>query len=111
MKMRILIGILLTVCAVVGAWCWYIHREHVELMRCGNCIGNLIFFGHAKEVWAIKNNATNGQDVTWDDLAPYVECDIRLIKCMSGGTYDLGPIGTRPRCSLGGDHVWHSADE
>jgi hypothetical protein len=47
-------------------------------------------------------------DPTWDDLWPYFPArwSNSIPICPAGGTYTIGPVGEKPKCSAGGgfDH-------
>lgn len=79
------------------------------------CRNNLRLIYHLKEQYAIDNNlapgttlsqadnnGTNDGDAIPDVLEGYLNSPIN---CPNGGIYDIGTIGEKPRCSLGGDHV------
>jgi hypothetical protein len=68
------------------------------------CIINLRLLEAGKEQWAIEHNKTNGADVTWKDVLPYIgrgPAD-QIPKCPDGGVYILGKVGEQPKCSIGG---------
>jgi hypothetical protein len=67
------------------------------------CVNNLGEIEAAKEEWAQEHNGTNGMDVTWDDLRPYIGRTTGMIpKCPDGGVYRIGKVGEKPTCSIGG---------
>ncbi len=53
----------------------------------------------AKEQWAIENEKTTNDVVSWDDIKPYLLHE-QVPQCLDGGTYILGRVGEPPRCSL-----------
>jgi hypothetical protein len=66
-----------------------------------------------KDIWA-KGNKTTNDTPTWDDLRPYFPdgWSNNIPVCPAGGTYILGRVGERPRCSIGVDttiHYYHVA--
>lgn len=67
------------------------------------CILNLRIIDEATRQFALENNLTNGTLVNFpNDLTPYISSnDLASLKCPSGGTYHVGPVGTTPTCSLG----------
>jgi general secretion pathway protein G len=66
------------------------------------CPNNLRMLDGAKQQWALENRRTKGDNVTWDDIKPYIKTPLI---CSRGGTYILGRVGELPRCSTGGDHT------
>jgi hypothetical protein len=62
-----------------------------------SCRDNLIALETAKYDWASEHGAGPGDEVTWDDLRPYLEQG-RPPVCTSGGRYVLNPIGEEPDC-------------
>lgn len=76
-----------------------------EKSRRRACIGNLHIVEQAKEQWAMQNGVVQGGTVDWPDLWPnYIRAPI-LPECPSGGTYDLGAVGTTITCTEAG-HIW-----
>jgi hypothetical protein len=67
-----------------------------------SCINNLRILEAATEQWAMENGKTNGTPVTEADISPYIKGGIETLKCMKGGTYTIGPVGTAPTCSVHG---------
>src|SRR5882672_6198693 len=65
------------------------------------CVNNLRQLDGAKQQWTLENRRITGDNVTWDDVKPYLK--IPLV-CSRGGTYILGRVGDLPRCSTGGTH-------
>ena len=66
------------------------------------CINNLRLFDHAKEVLTIKNGLTEGAPVTLDQLDPYIDGDIKNLRCPAGGAYKVNPVDKAPECSIHG---------
>jgi hypothetical protein len=71
------------------------------------CVNNLRLIDSGKTQWALEHNMTNGADVTWKDILPYIGrgSEGQMPHCPEGGVYILGKIGEPPRCSLGGTHT------
>ena len=62
------------------------------------CLNNVREIEATKADWAQINNATNGTEVTWNDIAPYFTNGFP--KCPEGGTYTLGRVGEPVLCSI-----------
>jgi hypothetical protein len=58
----------------------------------------------AKEAWAANNDNTTNHTPTWDNLKPYFpdRWSNSIPVCPGGGTYTIGPVGEKPKCSIGG---------
>lgn len=64
------------------------------------CINNLKVIAQAKAEWATANNKQPGDVPMEKDLfRPDLKLKV-MPTCPSGGTYSLGAIGEKPRCSL-----------
>ena len=87
-------------------------------VRCGNplvrvhtasprnaCIANLIQIHGAKCTWALENNKTNTAQPTASQLYGPNNYIRDELTCPSGGTYTLGNVGTKPRCSVAGHTI------
>ena|SRR5258707_10816381 len=61
-----------------------------------SCYAILKSIDGAKETWAAESGATNGQRVAESDLVPLLR---EFPKCPKGGTYTLGAVGQRAKCS------------
>ncbi|HZV35035.1 MAG TPA: prepilin-type cleavage/methylation domain-containing protein [Verrucomicrobiae bacterium] len=75
--------------------------------HCENaCVNNLRQIDGAKQTWALENNKSSNDVVTWQQIQPYLgrgpEGSIPV--CPQGGRYILGRIGELPKCSIGADH-------
>ena len=66
------------------------------------CVNHLRQIDGGKQQWALENNRTNNDGVSWDDIRPYLK---NSLVCPQGGTYILGRVGETPRCSVGGTHA------
>jgi hypothetical protein len=107
-----IIAVSVAVC-LVAAWAipHFIHARSpntIPKAYWSSCVFYLSEIESAKEQWAKERNATNGQNVTWDDLLPYIgrEQSGHIPKCPDGGVYTIGKVGEKPTCSIGGkDHM------
>lgn len=78
------------------------------------CQQNLRRIELSKTMWADQRSETSPDTPTWADLRPdfpdWLTNNARLWTngrpiCPRGGTYTIGRVGERPRCSIGGyDH-------
>ena len=77
----------------------YIRRK--EIRRCQD---NLVQLETYKFMWASENQTTNDTP-TWDDLRQFFpdHWSNGIPVCLAGGTYTIGRVGEKPRCSVGGD--------
>jgi hypothetical protein len=65
------------------------------------CIANMKQIDSATEMWALENKKTSGSPVAENDIKPFLKGQA-LPRCPAGGTYTIGPVGTKPRCSRHG---------
>lgn len=72
------------------------------------CVCELEQIEGAKQFWAEMYHKTTNDVPTLDDLQPIVfagRTNLALVfVCPSGGTYTIGRVGERPRCSIGGQN-------
>jgi len=70
------------------------------------CIYNLRLIDSAKGQWALENHKQNTDTPTADDIRPYLGRGPagEFPVCPDGGTYTIGTIAEKPRCSVPG-HV------
>jgi hypothetical protein len=82
---------------VLGAAIWFTsgHREEANLNR---CISNLKSIEMAKEVVAKENHLKDGDTITTEMLSSVLKQSWPL-KCPSGGTYTINPVGSNAICS------------
>jgi len=70
-----------------------------------SCINNLKQLELAKKLWAADNHKQDADTPTVADLTPYLGgAGSRILTCPQGGTYTIGSVGEKPRCSIPG-HV------
>ncbi|MBN1919093.1 MAG: hypothetical protein JW889_14400 [Verrucomicrobia bacterium] len=62
-----------------------------------SCRENLIVLEAVKFEWAREYGASDGVEVTWDDVRVYLP-QAREPVCNHGGRYVLNPIGEEPEC-------------
>ena len=67
-----------------------------------SCTGNLNAIHGAKCTWALENNKTNSAVPTDADLFGATLYIREKPACPDGGTYTLGSVGTKPRCTVPG---------
>ena len=75
-------------------------RAHRPTLRI--CRANLQLIHGAKCSWALENNKTNSAVPTDADLFGRNNYIREKPTCPSGGTYTLGSVGTKPRCTVPG---------
>ncbi|MFC1780703.1 hypothetical protein ACFLZ8_00375 [Planctomycetota bacterium] len=66
------------------------------ISKIGVCVGYLRNIDLAKLMYANEHEVTTGNEVTIEQLYPYINMDLI---CPSGGEYIIGPIGTPARCT------------
>jgi len=69
------------------------------------CVNNLRLIDGAKVTWALEHNKTDADIPTWADIVPYIGAipgNTNILKCPSGGTYTLGAVSNKPKCSIQG---------
>src|SRR5579862_408260 len=71
-----------------------------------DCINNLRMIDGAKQTWALETGKQATDTPTWADIQPYFNrgTNAAMPKCPSGGTYTIGAVGEKPKCSIAG-HV------
>ena len=71
-----------------------------------SCINNLRLIDSAKQQWALEHHKRNTDTPTGEDLTPYLGRGPagQFPRCPQGGTYIIGSVGEKPRCSIPG-HV------
>ena len=69
-----------------------------------HCVYNLRQIDAAKQAWGINNKKSADDTPTWQDIRPYLSRRNAktLPKCPEGGTYVLGSLAERPKCSTTG---------
>ena len=66
------------------------------------CMNNLIRIENAKTRWAQDGQKTTNDTPTWSDLIGTNGYLSVYPKCNRGGVYDIGEVGTPPKCSVHG---------
>ena len=79
-----------------------VHIASVRASTRSACIANLKQIHGAKCSWALENNKTNTAQPTASELYGSDKYIREAPACPSGGTYTLGNVGTKPRCSIKG---------
>ena len=75
------------------------NRSEKEYEKRNHCVSNLIHIRTAKIDFTLATDAVDGVPITWNEINMYVSGRGLPIVCQNGGTYELGGIGERPRCS------------
>jgi hypothetical protein len=60
------------------------------------CVNNLRAIDKAKEEWALRNAATNGTEVSWEQITNSFPKGFPV--CPEGGKYELGKVGEPVTC-------------
>jgi hypothetical protein len=58
----------------------------------------------AKQQWALENHKRDTDTPTEQNIAPYLPGG-KLPACPDGGTYTIGAVGEKPRCSIPGHEL------
>jgi hypothetical protein len=66
------------------------------------CLSNLKTLEGVKSVWALENSMSSNAVPTEADLVGPGKYISHPLKCLSGGTYTLGAVKDKPRCSVAG---------
>jgi len=74
-----------------------------RIPRCHDNLARLEIF---KFEWASENHKTTNDTPTWDDLRQNFpdRWSNSIPVCPAGGTYTIGRVGEKPRCSIGGGY-------
>jgi hypothetical protein len=76
------------------------------ISRNNACINNLRLIDFAIQQWALDNNKTNTDSPTWEDLKKYLaRGGSDIPKCPWGGTYTIGHVSDKPKCSYPGHEL------
>jgi len=70
-----------------------------------SCIGNLKQIDGAKATWALENKKTNSDIPSATELYGATNYIQNVPECHAGGTYRIGRIDQRPRCSIPGHTI------
>ena len=65
-----------------------------------SCINHLQTIHGAKQQWTLEHHKTTNDVPTWDDLIGTGRYLQEMPVCPQGGTYTLGRLDQRPRCSI-----------
>src|SRR5882724_2270044 len=101
-KRKIIFSIATLAVLVAAAWGM---REFVwarTTSASNACINNLRQIDGAVQQWALDRNASTNDVPTWADLVGANRYISEMPVCPQGGTYSLGRVADRPRCSIGG---------
>jgi hypothetical protein len=96
---------LVAACVTVALACAVPGFIHARLMAASNCcICNLRLIDSAEQQWGLERHKSTNDIPTWDDLRPYLgsEKNFPLPVCPNGGTYRLGRLEEKPKCSFPG---------
>ena len=100
-KNKLIFAILVLCCACLFAFFIIRQAGEARAPEFGNvCINNLRSIEYAKGQWVLEHQAKPGDVVTVNELSSFIN-DKRVLKCLLGGTYQIGKIGENPTCSLG----------
>ena len=72
-----------------------------------SCVNNLRLIDSAKQQWALEHHKRNTDTPTEEDLTPYLGRGPagQFPRCPQGGTYIIGSVGEKPRCSIPGHEL------
>jgi hypothetical protein len=92
---------------VGGLWSYVARRDFfIPSWQRAHCRRNLELIAEAKDAWRKDFALTNGASISAEQVADTIEGGWKSARCPRGGTYHVGVIGERPRCSFPG----HSSD-
>jgi len=74
-------------------------REHAAAIA---CTANLKTIAGAKEIWMLENHKTTNDIPTEADLFGPGKLLQEAPKCLRGGTYTIGRVSEKPKCSFPG---------
>lgn len=100
-KRKFVIIALLSCLAVFCLVCfvWIKLKEREESLRLA-CLGRLQVTVAAKDQCKLEYGLTNGAFMTTRQFEEFIPIRITNFLCPAGGVYTIGPIGTRPKCSI-----------
>ena len=85
------------VLSVVGTR-WLVKARTTSALN--SCNGNLSQLDGAKSTWAVENRKLAADVPDWTNIIGPKAYIAKMPICPQGGTYTLGPVGQRPRCSI-----------
>jgi hypothetical protein len=93
-------GLLIAVAVVfaIAGTRWYVRARTPS--SCNSCIANLKQLEGAKDTWALEHGKQKEDIPNWNDIIGEKAYIWRMPECPRGGTYTLGPVAERPRCSI-----------
>jgi len=104
---RFQVLVLLLACAVLTAVLLPVAEEYIFDRRSKHramCIAHLRYLAEAKAQWVISHGKIIGDDVDVVEIMRRYVTNSAYSICPSGGSYSLGEVGMRPKCSLGESH-------
>jgi hypothetical protein len=111
-KRTIIIGlgmfVILALTVSLGRFVWhhalefYYARQPAARMP---CVGELRIIDGAKAAWALENHKTTNDIPTDTDLFGPTQYVRVKPTCPKGGTYTIGAVGEKPRCSIPGHTI------
>jgi hypothetical protein len=66
------------------------------------CYNNLRQIDAAKNQIALEKGLTNGDSITADQISKLLGVSFSDLKCAKHGQYEIGPVGSDPRCTVHG---------
>lgn len=96
-KLAILVSVVCIVALAVGIR-WFIRARSQSAYA--DCIVLLKQIDGAKATWAFEHKKQDSDVPTWADLLGHDRYIRAMPVCPQGGSYTLGPVAERPRCSL-----------
>ena len=107
-KKALLIYALLGTMGIIGTAVLLYCATHRTTSKVSRCNMNLRFIEQAKQRWSSEYHKTAKDTPTWDDLKYAWEFTDQsgwsngIPVCPKGGTYSIGRVGEKAKCSIGG---------
>jgi hypothetical protein len=93
------------IAAGVGYSSWKSHRQ-VEIRNTNICLSNLRIIDGAKQLYVLEHGLKPGDVIpTQEVIERLTELHVWPLKCPSGGTYMINPVGKDPTCSVPGHQL------
>jgi len=105
------LGIPAVIVLLGGMW-YVVSAKRTSAMS--SCIGNLSMIESAKDGYMLIHGTSNGVQLTWDDLCPYIKDLSNKFFCVSAphgerglSNYSINPIGVHAVCNVVGANGGH----
>ena len=104
-KAKAIVGIVICIGGLAAALAWFTHARSASPRA--HCITTLKALDGLKSIWAIEQKKRNEDVPGWNDLVGPGRNITEIPRCPQGGSYILGRVDERPRCTFPGHTISH----